>query len=82
MQGNPFHEAAIFGDIAGDPFKDTSLVALNPIIKFTKIFGLPDLEIAISIDFYSVALYVCAGFFIVALYFVCCWLYKMLIIKQ
>ena len=39
-KGTPLHDASVVGDTVGDPFKDTSSVALNPIIKFTTLFGL------------------------------------------
>jgi len=81
-KGTALHEASIVGDTVGDPFKDTSSVALNPIIKFTTLFGLLAMEIAISDAFYSVAPYVGAGFFLVALYFVYRSFYKMRIIKS
>jgi len=81
-KGTPLHDASIVGDTVGDPFKDTSSVALNPIIKFTTLFGLLAMEIAISDSFYSVAPYVGAGFFLVALYFVYRSFYKMRIIKS
>ncbi len=81
-KGTPLHEASIVGDTVGDPFKDTSSVALNPIIKFTTLFGLLAMEIAISDSFYAVAPYVGAGFFLVALYFVYRSFYKMRIQKQ
>ena len=80
-KGTPLHEASIVGDTVGDPFKDTSSVALNPIIKFTTLFGLLAMEIAISESFYSVAPYVGGVFFAVALYFVYRSFYKMRIIK-
>lgn len=80
-KGTPLHEASIVGDTVGDPFKDTSSVALNPIIKFTTLFGLLAMEIAISESFYSVAPYVGGVFFAIALYFVYRSFYKMRIIK-
>ncbi len=80
-KGTPLHEASIVGDTVGDPFKDTSSVALNPIIKFTTLFGLLAMEIAISDSFYSIAPYVGAIFFAVALYFVYRSFYKMRIVK-
>ncbi|MEX2169537.1 MAG: sodium-translocating pyrophosphatase [Pirellulales bacterium] len=46
--GTPLHEATIVGDTVGDPFKDTSSVAINPIIKFTTLFGLLAVELAIE----------------------------------
>ncbi|HNW73034.1 MAG TPA: sodium-translocating pyrophosphatase [Bacteroidales bacterium] len=69
-KGTPLHDATVVGDTVGDPFKDTSSVALNPIIKFTTLFGLLAMEIAISDNFYAVAPYVGILFFAVALYFV------------
>ena len=50
-KGTPLHEATVVGDTVGDPFKDTSSVAMNPIIKFTTLFGLLAMEIAINPDF-------------------------------
>jgi K(+)-stimulated pyrophosphate-energized sodium pump len=61
----------------GDPFKDTSSVALNPIIKFTTLFGLLAMEIAISVQFREIAHYVGYVFFAIALYFVYRSFYKM-----
>ncbi|HEX4415503.1 MAG TPA: sodium-translocating pyrophosphatase [Lacipirellulaceae bacterium] len=49
-KGTPLHAATVVGDTVGDPFKDTSSVALNPIIKFTTLFGLLAVELAIEID--------------------------------
>ena len=69
-KGTPLHEATIVGDTVGDPFKDTSSVALNPIIKFTTLFGLLAMEIAISESFRSVAPYVGSVFLLIALLFV------------
>src|SRR5207253_8863380 len=48
-KGTPLHAAAVIGDTVGDPFKDTTSVALNPIIKFSTLFGLLAVEIAIHI---------------------------------
>jgi len=47
-KGTPLHDSTVIGDIVGDPFKDTSSVALNPIIKFTTLFGILAVEIAVS----------------------------------
>lgn len=69
-KNTPLHDATIVGDTVGDPFKDTSSVALNPVIKFTTLFGLLAMEIAISESFRATAPYVGGIFFIVALYFV------------
>ncbi|HSP96057.1 MAG TPA: sodium-translocating pyrophosphatase [Candidatus Dormibacteraeota bacterium] len=49
MKNTPLHEATIVGDTVGDPFKDTSSVAMNPIIKFTTLFGLLAVELAVSL---------------------------------
>jgi K(+)-stimulated pyrophosphate-energized sodium pump len=49
-KGTPLHAATVVGDTVGDPFKDTSSVAMNPIIKFTTLFGLLAVELAIGID--------------------------------
>jgi K(+)-stimulated pyrophosphate-energized sodium pump len=74
QKGTPLHAATVVGDTVGDPFKDTSSVAMNPIIKFTTLFGLLAVEIAVKLrqkqpD--SIAPYVIGGVcFIVALIFV------------
>jgi len=49
QKGTPLHSATVVGDTVGDPFKDTSSVALNPIIKFTTLFGLLAVELAVSL---------------------------------
>jgi K(+)-stimulated pyrophosphate-energized sodium pump len=49
MKGTDLHAATVVGDTVGDPFKDTSSVALNPIIKFTTLFGLLAVELAVSL---------------------------------
>ncbi len=76
-KGTELHAATVIGDTVGDPFKDTSAVALNPIIKFTTLFGLLAMEIAISEKFFSIAPYIGAVFFVIALYFVYRSFYKM-----
>lgn len=76
-KGTELHAASVVGDTVGDPFKDTSSVAMNPIIKFTTLFGLLAMEIALSVHFRPVAHYIGAAFFIVALYFVYRTFYKM-----
>ena len=48
-KGTPLHDATVVGDTVGDPFKDTSSVALNPIIKFTTLFGLLAVELGVSL---------------------------------
>jgi K(+)-stimulated pyrophosphate-energized sodium pump len=47
MKGTPLHDASIVGDTVGDPFKDTSSVAMNPVIKFTTLFGLLAVELGV-----------------------------------
>ena len=76
-KGTPLHDASIVGDTVGDPYKDTSSVALNPVIKFTTLFGLLAMEIAISEQFRDIAPYIGVGFLAVALYFVWRSFYKM-----
>lgn len=69
-KGTQLHEATVVGDTVGDPFKDTSSVAMNPIIKFTTLFGLLAMEIAINESFRNIAPYVGIVFLIIALIFV------------
>jgi K(+)-stimulated pyrophosphate-energized sodium pump len=74
QKGTPLHAATVVGDTVGDPFKDTSSVAMNPIIKFTTLFGLLAVEIAVELkqkDPNSILSYcIGAACFIVALIFV------------
>jgi len=49
QKGTPLHDATVVGDTVGDPFKDTSSVAMNPVIKFTTLFGLLAVELAVSL---------------------------------
>jgi len=67
-KGTPLHAATVVGDTVGDPFKDTSSVALNPIIKFTTLFGLLAVEIAVSAQ--ETAFWVGCVLFVVGLFFV------------
>jgi K(+)-stimulated pyrophosphate-energized sodium pump len=76
-KGTPLHDATVVGDTVGDPFKDTSSVALNPIIKFTTLFGLLAMEISISKNFRDIAPYFGLVFLAVALVFVWRSFYKM-----
>lgn len=69
-KGTPLHEATVVGDTVGDPFKDTSSVAMNPIIKFTTLFGLLAMEIAISESFRNIAPIAGWVFLVIALIFV------------
>jgi K(+)-stimulated pyrophosphate-energized sodium pump len=50
QKGTPLHDATVVGDTVGDPFKDTSSVAMNPVIKFTTLFGLLAVELAVSVS--------------------------------
>ena len=76
-KGTELHDASVVGDTVGDPFKDTSSVALNPIIKFTTLFGVLAMEIAISENFRDMAPYFGIAFVLIALYFVYRSFYKM-----
>ena len=49
-KGTALHDACVVGDTVGDPFKDTSSVAMNPVIKFTTLFGLLAVELAIELN--------------------------------
>lgn len=69
-KGTPLHEATVVGDTVGDPFKDTSSVAMNPIIKFTTLFGLLAMEIAIAPAFREYAKIAGFVFLVIALVFV------------
>jgi K(+)-stimulated pyrophosphate-energized sodium pump len=68
-KGTALHAATVVGDTVGDPFKDTSSVALNPVIKFTTLFGLLAVELALELNA-GTKLALAAGFFLVALFFV------------
>ena len=76
-KGTELHDASVVGDTVGDPFKDTSSVALNPIIKFTTLFGVLAMEIAISDSFKAIAPWVGVAFVVIALFFVYRSFYKM-----
>ena len=69
-KGTPLHDATVVGDTVGDPFKDTSSVAMNPIIKFTTLFGLLAMEIAIAPAFNQAAPVAGVILFIIAVIFV------------
>ena len=81
-KGTPLHDATVVGDTVGDPFKDTSSVAMNPIIKFTTLFGLLAMEIAISADFRAYSKIAGIVFLIIALIFVIRSFYSMRIPKR
>src|SRR6201988_897599 len=73
MKNTPLHAATVVGDTVGDPFKDTSSVALNPVITFTTLFGLLAVELAVSITSdmgSSVSHMLAAAFFVVSVVFV------------
>jgi len=69
MKNTPLHEASIVGDTVGDPFKDTSSVSLNPIIKFTTLFGLLATEIAVTMTNANLKLGLAVFFLLIALVF-------------
>lgn len=75
-KGTPLHDAAVVGDTVGDPYKDTSSVALNPIIKFTTLFGLLAVEMAVAAP-RCVSLSLGIGFFLLGLIFVWRSFYRM-----
>jgi len=72
QKGTPLHDATVIGDTVGDPFKDTSSVALNPVIKFTTLFGLLAVELAVTLSANNGTLTrgLALGFFLVSLFFV------------
>jgi K(+)-stimulated pyrophosphate-energized sodium pump len=70
-KGTPLHDATVVGDTVGDPFKDTSSVAMNPVIKFTTLFGLLAVELAVDLAAQSSLTHILsAAFFAVSLVFV------------
>jgi K(+)-stimulated pyrophosphate-energized sodium pump len=85
QKGTPLHDATVVGDTVGDPFKDTSSVALNPIIKFTTLFGLLAVELAVSLTHDQGATFtdiLAAAFLLVSIFFVWRSFYGMRIEKQ
>ena len=70
QKNTPLHEASVVGDTVGDPFKDTSSVSLNPVIKFTTLFGLLAVEIAVTMQSAGLKIGLACIFFLVALIFV------------
>ena len=72
QKGTPLHDATVVGDTVGDPFKDTSSVALNPVIKFTTLFGLLAVELAVELTAKNAPLTrgLALLFFLVSFYFV------------
>ncbi|MBP1709471.1 MAG: Inorganic diphosphatase [Deltaproteobacteria bacterium] len=81
-KGTDLHAATVIGDTVGDPYKDTSSVALNPIIKFTTLFGILAMEIAIAPRMKGTAGWVGLIFFVIALIFVLRSFYGMRIPKK
>ena len=85
-KNTPLHEASVVGDTVGDPFKDTTSVALNPIIKFSTLFGLLAVEIAVAmsstdengVTSYTTAHHIIGGILLaISVYFVWRSFYKM-----
>ena len=73
QKGTPLHDATVIGDTVGDPFKDTSSVALNPVIKFTTLFGLLAVELAVQLTATqgsNLTHILAAAFFVVSFFFV------------
>jgi K(+)-stimulated pyrophosphate-energized sodium pump len=72
QKGTPLHDATVVGDTVGDPFKDTSSVALNPVIKFTTLFGLLAVELAVDLTSKNPMLthILAAVFFLISFFFV------------
>lgn len=76
-KGTEIHAATVVGDTVGDPFKDTSSVSLNPVIKFTTLFGLLAVEIALTIESAQLRWWIGSVLFAVALLFVWMSFYRM-----
>jgi len=73
QKGTPLHDATVVGDTVGDPFKDTSSVALNPVIKFTTLFGLLAVQLAVVLTHEQgpgLGHTLAAAFFAISLFFV------------
>jgi K(+)-stimulated pyrophosphate-energized sodium pump len=72
QKGTALHDATVVGDTVGDPFKDTSSVAMNPVIKFTTLFGLLAVELAVELTFKNAALTrgLALVFFLISFFFV------------
>jgi K(+)-stimulated pyrophosphate-energized sodium pump len=69
-KNTPLHEATVVGDTVGDPFKDTSSVSMNPVIKFTTLFGLLATEIAVTMQSQTLKTMIAVVFLLVALVFI------------
>jgi K(+)-stimulated pyrophosphate-energized sodium pump len=70
QKGTPLHDATVVGDTVGDPFKDTSSVALNPIIKFTTLFGILAVELSVELKNPPLAMGLGIVFTLIAMFFV------------
>jgi K(+)-stimulated pyrophosphate-energized sodium pump len=84
QKGTPLHDATVVGDTVGDPFKDTSSVAMNPVIKFTTLFGLLAVELAVTLTNQQgagVSNALAAVFFVISVVFVWRSFYAMRIVK-
>ncbi len=85
QKGTPLHDATVVGDTVGDPFKDTSSVAMNPIIKFTTLFGLLAVELAVQLTATNGAAFahiLAIIFFAISFFFVHRSFYGMRIVKE
>jgi K(+)-stimulated pyrophosphate-energized sodium pump len=84
QKGTPLHDATVIGDTVGDPFKDTSSVAMNPIIKFTTLFGLLAVELAVTLSASNPMLthILAVAFFLVSAFFVYRSFYGMRIVSS
>jgi K(+)-stimulated pyrophosphate-energized sodium pump len=85
QKGTPLHDATVIGDTVGDPFKDTSSVALNPLIKFTTLFGLLAVELAVKLTAEAGGMLghlLAVGFFLASFIFVYRSFYGMRIVKE
>ena len=69
QKGTPLHAATVVGDTVGDPFKDTSSVSLNPVIKFTTLFGLLAVEIAVTMTNKGLKTGIGVAFFLISIAF-------------
>jgi K(+)-stimulated pyrophosphate-energized sodium pump len=76
-KGTDLHAATVVGDTVGDPFKDTSSVSLNPVIKFTTLFGLLAVEIVLTIQNEGIKMWIGGALLLVALIFIWASFYKM-----
>jgi K(+)-stimulated pyrophosphate-energized sodium pump len=85
QKGTPLHDATVIGDTVGDPFKDTSSVAMNPVIKFTTLFGLLAVELAVKLTSEAggtLSHLLALAFFAVSVFFVYRSFYGMRIVKE